>query len=68
MAHASDRTCVCGHPREAHEHYRAGTDCALCGRSGCSRFRVAGSLWSRLRGLLGGSFAVGVASPAASAS
>jgi hypothetical protein len=23
--------CRCGHPRTVHEHYRAGTDCALCG-------------------------------------
>ncbi|WP_176491760.1 hypothetical protein [Curtobacterium sp. 'Ferrero'] len=29
-------TCVCGHPREAHEHYRRGSDCALCD---CPRFR-----------------------------
>ena len=28
--------CVCGHPREAHEHYRPGTDCALCD---CPKFR-----------------------------
>ena len=29
-------TCVCGHPQEAHEHYRPGSDCALCD---CPRFR-----------------------------
>lgn len=29
-------TCVCGHAREAHEHLRRGTDCALCD---CPRFR-----------------------------
>jgi|GEM_PF-1800033 len=29
-------TCVCGHVQEAHEHYRPGTDCALCD---CQRFR-----------------------------
>lgn len=23
-------TCRCGHPRTVHEHYRAGTECALC--------------------------------------
>src|SRR4051812_38133526 len=23
-------TCLCGHPKKAHEHYRRGTDCALC--------------------------------------
>jgi hypothetical protein len=30
--------CRCGDPGAAHEHYRAGTDCALCG---CDRFRPA---------------------------
>jgi hypothetical protein len=29
-------TCVCGHPRDAHEHYRPGSDCALCD---CQKFR-----------------------------
>jgi hypothetical protein len=29
-------TCACGHQREAHEHYRRGSDCALCD---CPRFR-----------------------------
>lgn len=24
------KTCSCGHGRTAHEHYRRGTDCALC--------------------------------------
>lgn len=33
--------CVCGHTREAHEHLRRGTDCALCQRGGCERFRRA---------------------------
>lgn len=28
--------CKCGHDRSAHEHYRGGTDCALCE---CNRFR-----------------------------
>lgn len=28
--------CSCGHLREHHEHYRRGTDCALCD---CRRFR-----------------------------
>jgi len=28
--------CVCGHAQEAHEHYRPGSDCALCD---CPRFR-----------------------------
>jgi hypothetical protein len=58
MQHSDDRGCLCGHPREAHEHYRSGTDCALCGRAGCRRFRAAGSLRARLSRLLGASFAV----------
>lgn len=28
--------CVCGHAQDAHEHYRPGTDCALCD---CPRYR-----------------------------
>jgi hypothetical protein len=31
--------CVCGHAREAHEHYRRGTDCATCGPELCPKFR-----------------------------
>ncbi len=27
--------CDCGHDRQAHEHYRAGGECSLCG---CQRF------------------------------
>ena len=33
--------CVCGHPREQHEHYRAGTDCVVCG---CMSFRAPQSI------------------------
>ena len=29
-------TCACGHQQDAHEHYRPGSDCALCD---CPRFR-----------------------------
>ena len=58
MQHSADRRCVCGHPREAHEHYRSGTDCALCGRARCHRFRAASGLRARLSRLLGASFAV----------
>jgi hypothetical protein len=29
--------CRCGHAEQAHEHYRRGTDCALCE---CARFRA----------------------------
>jgi hypothetical protein len=38
-------TCSCGHPRRAHEHYRRGSDCAMCG---CGRFRRPRRLALRL--------------------
>jgi hypothetical protein len=41
MTHDPGRLCVCGHPRQAHEHYRAGAECALCPDAGCRRFRPA---------------------------
>ena len=31
------KSCRCGHERVSHEHYRSGTDCALCV---CRRFRA----------------------------
>ncbi|WP_160150891.1 hypothetical protein [Microbacterium timonense] len=30
--------CACGHAREAHEHYRRGTECAICDVTVCSAF------------------------------
>lgn len=30
------KPCRCGHGKQAHEHYRRGSDCALCA---CGRFR-----------------------------
>jgi hypothetical protein len=36
----SDSACQCGHSREAHEHYRKGSDCGICGRATCASFRV----------------------------
>jgi len=36
--------CWCGHDRDAHSHYRSGTDCALCQ---CQRW--APPRWWRLR-------------------
>ena len=30
--------CSCGHERPAHEHWRAGTDCAFCS---CPRYHAA---------------------------
>lgn len=35
---ADSAVCVCGHVQDAHEHYRPGSDCALCD---CPRFRRA---------------------------
>jgi hypothetical protein len=34
---SSSRVCACGHPKQAHQHYRAGTDCALCT---CTRLKM----------------------------
>lgn len=31
--------CLCGHVREAHEHYRKGTDCPLCEPGQCNDYR-----------------------------
>jgi hypothetical protein len=35
MAVSLRRPCRCGHDRDAHEHYRRGTDCSGCS---CERF------------------------------
>lgn len=34
--------CVCGHDREAHVHYRPGTDCGACDPRDCAGFRPVG--------------------------
>jgi hypothetical protein len=39
-AHASTTECVCSHHHEAHEHYRRGSDCAICGPLACRSFRA----------------------------
>lgn len=36
--HRERGRCVCGCPREVHDHYRAGTDCGHCGAATCRRF------------------------------
>lgn len=33
--------CRCGHERDAHDHYRAGTDCGVCGTA-CRAFHADG--------------------------
>ena len=32
---AAGQGCTCGHTRTAHQHYRRGTDCAVCN---CGRY------------------------------
>jgi hypothetical protein len=32
-----EKSCRCGHGKRAHQHYRRGTDCALCGCGSFSR-------------------------------
>lgn len=44
MALALRRPCRCGHTRDAHQHYRRGTDC-----SGCSCAQFHGQLVVTLR-------------------
>lgn len=34
----SSQMCSCGHPYAAHEHYRRGTECAICDVRTCSAF------------------------------
>ncbi|SDT19158.1 hypothetical protein SAMN04488543_3261 [Friedmanniella luteola] len=46
-------TCVCGHPGAAHEHYRRGTDCALCAPGACRHFRTHPTWRERLSAVLG---------------
>jgi hypothetical protein len=41
------RLCRCGHRFEAHDHYRAGTECVICGSLGCRRFRWRWWPWAR---------------------
>jgi hypothetical protein len=43
LLHLSSRGpkgCTCGHEANAHEHYRRGTDCAMCS---CPKFRAGSS-------------------------
>ena len=46
--------CRCGHPEECHRHYRAGTDCGVCGVTSCGSYRVTGGRLRRLLDRLGG--------------
>ncbi|MEQ3548982.1 hypothetical protein WIS52_00750 [Pseudonocardia nematodicida] len=40
--------CTCGHDRDAHEHYRAGSDCGACGAD-CRAFRSSAAPKARRR-------------------
>jgi hypothetical protein len=39
--------CRCGHAERAHEHYRSGTDCALCS---CPKFKASAARGRGARG------------------
>jgi len=45
--------CRCGHGRQAHEHYRPGSDCGACGRRTCGEFRPENGPWRRMMRSLG---------------
>lgn len=51
VATDADR-CACGHERDAHEHYRGGSECALCPPAGCPGFHRAHGVRPALRELL----------------
>ncbi|GAB3216244.1 hypothetical protein GCM10027586_07480 [Kineococcus gypseus] len=42
----SGSACTCGHAKDVHEHYRAGSDCALCE---CPRYSPTTGLRALLR-------------------
>ena len=35
-------SCRCGHGSPAHEHWRRGSDCGVCGAASCASFRRRG--------------------------
>ena len=41
-------SCLCGHGSPAHEHWRRGSDCGVCGSASCSSFRRRGGRVRRL--------------------
>lgn len=45
----SATSCLCGHEAEAHEHWRRGSDCGVCGPATCPVYRRCGG---RLRRIL----------------
>ena len=41
--------CLCSHESRAHEHWRPGSECGVCGLGGCPTYRERGG---RARGIL----------------
>jgi len=41
--------CSCGHDRDMHRHFRAGTDCGSCGPVTCTSFTTGARVESRWR-------------------
>lgn len=41
--------CRCGHATDAHDHFRVGTDCSICG---CGRYRPAARIADQLIAVL----------------
>jgi hypothetical protein len=55
-AQTAVKPCACGHGKDAHEHYRPGSDCGACGATLCEEYRpVGGPMRRTLRrwGLVG---------------
>lgn len=46
-------SCLCGHGSPAHEHWRRGSDCGVCGAASCPAFRRRGGRVRRLLRRLG---------------
>jgi hypothetical protein len=42
--------CICGHPHAAHEHYRRGSDCGICGVTKCAAYRRPRGFLRRMLG------------------
>ncbi len=52
VADAVGSPCRCGHPADAHRHWRRGSDCGRCGSETCAAYRpVDGVVRRLLRGV-----------------
>jgi hypothetical protein len=38
LAPRAPQSCACGHDKDAHKHWRPGSDCGACGADLCDRF------------------------------